>query len=145
VEPVEILRFDADTDPAEGVRVAELPNERLCRFLTAGDVDGDGRKELVAAAFRAGLWLLQPGEDPNAEWEATLIDADSSGFEHASVLTDLDGDGTDELYVASDDQGEVRRYDWTENGFAKQVIFQREVQGSAFTWNLMPVPVELVP
>jgi hypothetical protein len=29
------------------------------------------------------------------------IDRDSSGFEHASLLADLDGDGADELLVAS--------------------------------------------
>ena len=33
-----------------------------------------------------------------------LIDADSSGFEHAAGIADLDGDGRPELYVAADDQ-----------------------------------------
>ena len=37
---VEIKRYDADTDPAEGVLVASL-EDKLCRFLTTGDVDGD--------------------------------------------------------------------------------------------------------
>ena len=35
------------------------------------------------------------------------IDADSSGFEHAAYVADLDGDGTLELYVAADDQHEL--------------------------------------
>ena len=72
------------------------------------------------------------------------IDEESSGFEHASLLADLDGDGTDELYVASDDQGEVRRYVARGDRFEKEVIHTRKPAGSAFTWNLMPVPVELV-
>ena len=111
VEPVEILRFDAGTDPKARNVIATI-DDRLMRFLTAGDVDGDGKKEIVAAGFKSGLWLLRPGADPKGKWEIQQIDRNSSGFEHAALLTDLDGDGVDELYVASDDQGEVRRYVW---------------------------------
>jgi hypothetical protein len=143
VEPVEIRRYDAGTDPKQGLVVATI-DDRLCRFLTAGDVDGDGRRELVAAAFKSGVWLMRPGADPKASWSVTSADRDSSGFEHAALLADLDGDGRDELYVASDDQGEVRRYVWKDGAFAREVIHRRAPAGSAFTWNLMPVPVELV-
>jgi hypothetical protein len=141
--PVEVRRYDAGTDPAGGLVIAQI-QDRLCRFLTAGDVDGDGKKEIVAAAFRSGLWLLRPGKDPKQPWAVSSIDRASSGFEHAALLTDLDGDKTDELYVASDDQGEVRRYVWTGAEFAKETIYRRPVKGSAFTWNVMPVPVELL-
>ena len=109
IHPVEIRRYEADT-PADGGAVIATLRDRLSRFLTAGDVDGDGKKELVAAAFSSGVWLYRPGPDPNASWSAELIDRDSSGFEHAAILTDLDGDGRDELYVASDRHKEVRRY-----------------------------------
>ena len=81
---------------------------------------------------------------PRGKWAITSIDRGSSGFEHASILADLDGDGRDELYVASDDQGEVRRYTWNGSGFDREVIHRRDVPGSVFTWNLMPVPVELL-
>ena len=144
VEPVEILRFDAGTDPKAHNVIASV-EDRLMRFLTSGDVDGDGTKEIVAAAFKSGLWLLRPGADPKAAWTVQQIDRDSSGFEHAALLTDLDGDGIDELYVASDDQGEVRRYVWRNGAFEKEVIYSRKPIGSAFTWNIMPVPVELLP
>jgi hypothetical protein len=143
VEPVEIRRYDAGTDPEEGVAVARI-DDRLCRVLTAGDVDGDGRKEIVAAAFKSGLWLLRPGAEAGSAWSVTSIDRASSGFEHAAILTDLDGDGRDELYVASDDQGEVRRYVWQDGRFASEVIHRRAVPGSALSWNLMPVAVELL-
>ncbi len=89
---VEIRRFDAGTDPAEGVTVAEIP-DRLSRFLTAGDVDGDGQKEMVVATFSQGLWLLRPGSD--GQWELQSFDKKSGGFEHASILADLDEDGLD--------------------------------------------------
>ncbi|MHC4429199.1 MAG: FG-GAP repeat domain-containing protein [Planctomycetota bacterium] len=140
---LEIRRYDADTDPAAGQMVTVL-EDRLCRFLTAGDVDGDGRREIVAAAHKTGLWLLRPPDKPGATWNKRSIDRASSGFEHAALLADLDEDGTDELYVASDDQGEVRRYVWKDGRFVKEVLLRRDIPDSVFTWNLMPVPRSLV-
>ena len=142
-KPIEIRRYDAGTDPTKGVVIAQI-DDRLSRVLTAGDVDGDGKQEIVAATFRSGLWLLRPGADPKGPWRVESIDRSSSGFEHAALLTDLDGDGHDELYVASDDQGELRRYAWTPDGVTREVIATRPVKSSAFVWNIMPVPVELV-
>jgi hypothetical protein len=144
VHPVEIRRYDAGTPPTGGAVIGTI-RDRLCRFLTAGDVDGDGVQELVAATFSKGLWLLRPGADPRQAWERELIDDDSAGFEHASILTDLDGDGSDELYVASDRHKQVRRYVWTGRGFARETIYIRPDDRPIFTWNLMPVPVELIP
>jgi hypothetical protein len=144
VNPVEILRYDAGTPPAGGAVIGTI-RDRLCRFLTAGDVDGDGAQELVAATFSKGLWLLRPGADPGQAWEKELIDDDSAGFEHASILADLDGDGSDELYVASDRHKQVRRYVWTGRGFARETIYTRPDDRPIFTWNLMPVPVQLIP
>lgn len=138
---VEIRRYDAGTAPDAGVVIAELDDTQT-RFLTAGDVDGDGRREMVAAGMRSGLWLLRPGPVPaRAPWTKTLIDAASGGFEHASILTDLDGDGRDELYVASDNQGEVRRYVWADGRWDREPIHTRRPIGSAFTWSLTPLSV----
>jgi hypothetical protein len=137
---VEIRRYDADTPPAAGVVIGELDDSQT-RFLTVGDVDGDGRREMVAAAMTSGLWLLRPGEEPaRAPWSKSLIDRDSGGFEHASILTDLDGDGRDELYVASDRHGEVRRYVWNASRWDREVIRTRKPASSAFTWNITPLP-----
>ena len=140
VEPVEIRRYDADTAPDAKVIIATIP-DRLCRFLTVGDVDGDGKKEMVAASFSKGLWLLRPGKDPRSEWGVESIDRDSGGFEHAALLSDLDGDGIDELYVAADVQGELRRYVWVRGRPKREVVSKREIPMSRMTWNIMPVPV----
>jgi len=140
---LEIRRYVAGTDPTEGVVIARL-RDRLCRFLTAGDVDGDGKKEIVAAAHKTGLWLIRPPGKAGGSWPITSIDRNSSGFEHAALLTDLDGNGIDELYVASDDQGEIRSYVWHDGAFEMEVIHRRDFPDAYFTWNLMPVPVELV-
>jgi len=141
---VEIRRYDADTDPAEGALVASL-EDKLCRFLTAGDIDGDGKKEMVAAAHKSGLWLLEPGDDPRGAWSITSIDRNSGGFEHAAILTDLDDDGVDELYVANDNAGEINRYRWKDGSPVKETLYTHPEGLSGFTWNIMPVPVELVP
>jgi hypothetical protein len=137
---VEIRRYDEDTDPKAENVVVRL-DDKLCRFLTAGDVDGNGTKEIVAATHKRGLFLLRPG----SPWKVDLIASDSSGFEHAAILADLDADGRDELYVASDDQGEVRRYDWTADGWKKEVLVKFDDKLGRFTWNVMTVPVSLLP
>ena len=141
---VEIQRYDADTPADAGVTIASL-DDKLCRVLVAGDVQGDGQKEIVAAGFKSGLWLLTPGPGPGDPWSVVSIDRDSSGFEHASLLADLDGDGADELYAASDDHREVRRYVWKAGAPVREVIFAHPEGMSGFTWNITAVPAELVP
>lgn len=138
---VEIRRYRADTAPAEGELVATL-DDQLCRFLTAGDVDGDGDMEIVAAAASSGIWLLRPSA---GEWSKELIDADSGGFEHAAILLDLDDDGRDELYVASDEDDEVRRYGLDATGWRTEVILQYTDDLARFTWNIMPATSGVLP
>ena len=138
---VEIRRYDAGTDPAAGPVIATL-DDQLCRFLTAGDVDGDGVLEIVAATRQAGLWLLRR---VGGGWEKELIAADSSSFEHSTLLLDLDGDGRDELYVASDDQGQVRRYTWENDAWQREIILEYSDGLPRFTWNIMSAPAALVP
>lgn len=143
-EPVEIRRYDHDTPADQGVVIARIENERLLRFLTVGDLDGDGKREMVAAGFSQGVWLLRPGRDPRGEWAAESIDRNSGGFEHAALFADLDGNGIDELYVAADEQGEVRRYVWVDGRPRREVILRDRVPRSLMTFNMMPVPASLV-
>ncbi len=130
-EPVEIRRYDfLKGAPAHDV-VTTLPDAQ-CRFLVAGDVQGDGATELIAAAMKSGLWLITPGDE--MPWPKEQIDPNSSGYEHACIMCDLDGDGADELYVASDDQGELRCYRWSAGGFRKEIL--RPLADNVITWNL---------
>ncbi len=141
---LEIRRFDAGTDPKGGTAVATLADP-MCRFLVAADFDGDGRKEMVASAKDSGVWLLRPGAGRGASFAVSQIDARSKGFEHATLAADLDGDGRAELYVASDDDREIRRYVWSGDAFQRETIYKRTADDAILTWNLTAVPVELVP
>ena len=98
---------------------------------------------MVVAGFVSGLWLLRP--QSAGAWKVESIDPSSGGFEHASILADLDEDGRDELYVASDREKLVRRYEWDGKRLVGRVIRRRKEPGDIFTWNLMPVPIGLVP
>jgi hypothetical protein len=137
IEPAEIRQYMSAG--SEGRVIATL-DDRLCRFLVAADVEGNGRPVLIAAPFKSGLWMLRP--QPGA-WEQILIDRDSSSFEHATAAYDLDGDGKDEIYVAADDQGAVRRYVWNGTGFDREEIFRYPPALKGFTWNITAVPVDL--
>jgi hypothetical protein len=141
VESVEILRLAVGPGGLERRAVAVL-EDHLCRVLVPADVDGDGRREIVAAPFKAGIWLLRPTAE--GEWDKTLVDADSSGFEHATSAFDLDGDGRDEIYAAADQQGAVRRYVWNGSGFEREEIFHFGDALSGFTWNVNRAPAALV-
>ena len=69
----------------------------------------------------------------------------SVGAPQLLTSEDLDGDGRDELYVASDKHKEVRRYTWNGRRLEREVIYVRPDDRPIFTWNLMPVPAELIP
>jgi hypothetical protein len=140
VDPVRVLRLDPPGGrggKAKGgawteVEVARLDDQQ-CRFLVPGDVDGDGQIELVAAGMKSGLWVLQP--QPDGTFTNELIDANSGGFEHATHVADLDGDGKVEIYVAADAQKEFRRYTWNGTGFSRKVIAR--IPDQHITWNLV--------
>jgi hypothetical protein len=87
---------------------------------------------------------LKPGDDPNEKWSKKAIDRRSSSFEHAAMATDLDGDGVQELYVASDNDHTIRRYVWNGRRLMKEVIYKRPGDRSILTWNIMPIPISLV-
>jgi hypothetical protein len=138
VEPVTIKSYAwGENDPKnddgtpKAQVVATVPDRQM-RAIAAGDVNHDGTIDLVAGALSAGLFLF---EQIGNEWKPTPIDTASSGFEHPVHVGDLDGDGKAELYVASEDQGELRRYVWDGQRFVKTVLMP--LGKGDITWNVM--------
>jgi hypothetical protein len=132
-DPVRIVRLTPAPDGTWTQTVAATLQDRQCRFLLPADVDGDSKKELVAAAWKTGLYVLRPGVD--GTFTSTLIDADSTGFEHASWVADLDGNGAAELYVAADEQASVRRYTWNGAAFDRADIAPIPAK-QRISWNI---------
>ncbi len=139
--PTRVLRYREDAaGEVKGDVIATL-DDQDARFLVAGDFDHDGHAELALGGTKTGLYHLVPpptGAAADADWQLTLIDADSSGFEHALLATDIDGDGRVELIVSSDDQDELRRYDLdpASGAWSHQVIAPLGIDGRRITWNM---------
>jgi hypothetical protein len=138
-KPVEVRQYIPKADGTfEHQSVAKI-KDRQTRFLVAADFDGDGFKELVAAAMKTGLYLIdgEAGADGTITWqEPVVFDRMSGGFEHAVLAEDLDGDGKVELYVAADDQRELKRYDWDAEGKTFKRTKLGSLQELTFTWNV---------
>ncbi len=110
VTPVEIRQYTLQPDGSFASTTLASIQDRQTRFLVAADFDGDGRQELVAAAMKTGLYLYD--SEDGATWTTTHFEAKSGGFEHATNVGDMDGDGRPELYVVDDDGGSLARYTW---------------------------------
>ncbi|MBN2369397.1 MAG: VCBS repeat-containing protein [Vicinamibacteria bacterium] len=139
IRPVEIRQYNPLKDGSFSRRILATIDDAQCRFLVSGDFDQDGEIEIVAAAIKAGLFLLKsrPESAKNQRtWSVARFETQSSGYEHAALAADLDQDGTLELYVAADDQGELNRYVWnkTSGSFDKTHLFL--IEKSGFTWNI---------
>ncbi len=130
--PVTIAEYTWDGSAWGSKKITTIP-DRQCRFLLPTDLDNDGKRELVAAGFRSGLWWLKP--NPGGAWSRTQIDKDSSGYEHACAAGDMNNDGIQELYVAADDQKELRRYIYVDGDtFTRETILP--LVGDVITWGL---------
>jgi len=136
VHPVQIRHYLPRKDGTFGQETIATIDDRQCRFLIPGDYDGDGQLEVVAAAMKKGLFLLDKKEKGAGKgWSIEPFDADSSGFEHAGLAADLDGDGKDELYVAADDQRSLNRYVFDAEGVPVKTRIGG-LEPSVITWNL---------
>ncbi|MBM76086.1 MAG: hypothetical protein CMK59_11850 [Proteobacteria bacterium] len=133
IQPVEIRQYTLNKDGSfTPTRIATI-EDRQTRFLVPGDFDNDGKVELIAAAMKSGLWMLD--QQDSGVWQTVLIDGKSSGFEHTSYGADLNKDGKLELYVAADEQGQLNQYVWSGSEFTKTTI--GSIPERTITWNIV--------
>lgn len=133
VDTVKIKRYRYEKGRLVGSIIESLPDV-FCRFLNCGDVDGDGKIDLIASTFKSGIWVLRRDKD---KWYKELIDKDSGGFEHATLVADLDRDGLSEIYVAADDQGALRRYQWDGKKFKREELLSLPEGNITFSINAL--------
>ena len=139
VTPVQVRQYMLGADGKFTHSVVATIDDRQTRFLVPADFDGDGRVELIAAAFKKGLFHLKPpaaDAGPDAAWTTTRFDGSSSGFEHAAYAADLNSDGRPELYVAADDQGHLKRYDYDPESGRFDRLLLGKLEPSTLTWNI---------
>jgi hypothetical protein len=134
LKPVEIRQYHLQPDGTFTHESIATINDRQTRFLVPADFDHDGKSELVAAAISTGIYYLTPPASGKGPWKVTSIENDSSGFEHACYVADLEGDGSLELYVAADDQHELHRYSYANGTFKKETI--GTIDPSTLTFNI---------
>ena len=134
IKPVEIRQYTEQKDGSFTSNTIETLEDEQCRFLVPGDFNHDGSIDLVAAGYHSGLWFL---EQKDGKWSKTLIEKDSSGFEHTSYGADLDKDGKLELYVAADNQGSFNQYVWSPE--KKEFLSDKigMIAPNTFTWNIV--------
>jgi FG-GAP-like repeat len=130
VRPVTIKQYRWKDGKFVSSVVTTIP-DRQTRAITAGDLTGDGKVDIVAGSLSSGLWLIEQDGDG---WKRTLIDEHSSGFEHPVHIADLDGEPGLELYVASEDQQELRRYRYRDGTWEKTVVIP--LRKGDITWNI---------
>lgn len=125
---------------------------KMCRFLVMCDTTGDGVNEIIAATRKAGIFRIQQemvktSEEEDApeelQWvtKKIVMSYMSGGFEHAAYAFDWDGDGADELFVASDDQKKMNmfRFNPTTESYKPSGIASWK-SSDYFVWNIMPMP-----
>jgi FG-GAP-like repeat len=114
---------------------------KACRFLVLADTTGDGVNEIIASTETAGIFRIQQEE---GEWvtKKIVMSYMSGGFEHATYALDWDGDGADELFVASDAQKKMNMFRFNrETGSYKPSGIASWKDIGYMVWNVMPLPV----
>jgi|GEM_PF-3074101 len=79
--------------------------------LSAGDIDGDGRTDLVAAGKSAGVvaWYKTPSGAGRA-WQKTVVD-NAAGHSMGITAGDVDRDGDVDIVATANDEGQVMWYE----------------------------------
>jgi hypothetical protein len=122
--------------------------EMTCMAFTAGDVDGDGRLDLVAASQGEGpgkqndnrqigdglVWYKGPSDPRSVPWTKQVINPAIAWVHASSIqLADFDGDGSIDINYAQQDQSRMRQ---DGSSIQQQLGIYFNVNGDGKTWSL---------
>jgi len=118
-------------EPGQLWKAQPIGRDPVVHRLRWGDLDGDGRPELVhAPILGAGshgftplrpshLWAFRPPKQPGGAWEKWVIDETLTVI-HGLYVGDLDGDGRAAVLTASFEG--IYRFDWKQGRWQKTHI-----------------------
>ncbi|MCH8343881.1 MAG: VCBS repeat-containing protein [Planctomycetes bacterium] len=97
----------AYNDPSnEGFfRVIDLVYNCCPSYVSVGDLNNDGKLDLVAPADAQDHYFLNQGNGPDGlpDWISFPFPESSNGFDHNTVIADLDNDGFNDVLIADVD------------------------------------------
>lgn len=133
---VQMYRFE--DGKAVGEKIYDLPG-KLCRFLNGGDTDGDGTNEIIASTAKDGIYTIWKKADGTWSRKRIARGSQTAGFEHATIVHDLDGNGTDDIIASADKQKKLQLFAWDgKSKYTRTELMDIGIDG--FYWNLVVIP-----
>ncbi|MFI9722421.1 FG-GAP-like repeat-containing protein [Streptomyces sp. NPDC052396] len=105
--------------------VDDAPADPGMTSLTAGDFNGDGKKDLVAVEVNSGKLFMYPGQGNGRLGDR--VEMGNGGWNGMKdlVATDLDGDGKDDLIATEKSTGKLFMYPGTGSGLGDRIEIGR--------------------
>lgn len=129
----ELRLYTLAGDGVETETIETLTGMIKSRSFAVGDVDQDGRSELVVGTRAVeiqglGGTALYLYRRDDAGWRRETLDTSGPLGFHCVAIGDVDGDGRDEVVASDDARGQIKMYKKTADGWAVTVLHDAGVE-----------------